>query len=76
MPRLSEILLLARRATRLVRWSFAISALYNAVGISVAALGILSPVICAILMPLSSISVVLFACTATRWAAARTGLNV
>jgi len=76
VPRLSEILQLARRATRLVRWSFAISALYNALGISIAALGVLSPVICAILMPLSSISVVLFACTATRWAAARVELNV
>jgi Cu+-exporting ATPase len=68
---LSEILHLARRATRIVRWGFGISALYNALGISIAALGVLSPVICAVLMPLSSISVVLFACTATRWAAAK-----
>jgi Cu+-exporting ATPase len=70
VPRLSEILHLARRATRIVRWGFGISALYNALGVSIAAMGVLSPVICAILMPLSSISVVLFACTATRWAAA------
>jgi Cu+-exporting ATPase len=70
VARLAEILHLARRATRIVRWSFGISALYNALGISIAALGLLSPVICAILMPWSSISVVLFACAATRWAAA------
>ncbi len=76
VPRLSEMLHLARRATRIVRWSFGISALYNALGISIAAIGVLSPVICAVLMPLSSISVVLFACTATRWAAAKAGLNV
>jgi Cu+-exporting ATPase len=81
VPRLSEILRLARRATRIVRWGFGISALYNALGITIAAMGLLSPVICAILMPLSSISVVLFACTATRWTAgpgapAGKGLNV
>jgi Cu+-exporting ATPase len=73
VPRLAEILRLARQATRIVRWSFGISALYNVLGIGIAALGVLSPVICAILMPLSSVSVVLFACTATRWAAAGAG---
>jgi Cu+-exporting ATPase len=75
VPRLSRILDLARRATQIVRLSFAISFLYNAFGISIAAAGILSPVICAILMPLSSISVVLFACGATRLAAKRAGLT-
>jgi hypothetical protein len=35
----------------------------------------LSPVICAILMPLSSISVVLLACGATNLAARRVGLT-
>jgi Cu+-exporting ATPase len=69
VPRLFQILALARKAARIVRLSFAISALYNLVGISVAAAGILSPLICAVLMPLSSISVVLFACGATTWAA-------
>ena len=75
VPRLSTILALARRATQIVRLSFGISFLYNAAGISIAAAGILSPVICAILMPLSSISVVLFACGATRLAAKRAGLT-
>ncbi len=74
VPRLPDFLLLAQRATGIVRISFAISALYNLLGISVAAAGILSPVICAILMPLSSISVVLFACGATQWTARRLGL--
>jgi Cu+-exporting ATPase len=74
VPRLFKMLLLARSATRIVRISFAISALYNLVGISIAAAGILSPLICAILMPLSSISVVLFACGTTNWAARKAGL--
>jgi Cu+-exporting ATPase len=65
---LAQILNFARRTTRVVRCGFAISASYNAVGIAIAATGVLSPVICAILMPLSSISVVVFACAATHWA--------
>jgi len=69
VPRLLEILALARRASLIVRLSFGISAAYNLAGVSIAALGVLSPVICAILMPVSSVSVVLFACGATRWAA-------
>jgi len=75
VPRLSEILALARQAVFIVRVSFGISALYNVAGISIAAAGILSPLICAILMPLSSVSVVLFACGATTWAARRAGLG-
>jgi Cu+-exporting ATPase len=73
--RLARILSLARHATQIVRLSFGISFLYNAAGISIAAAGVLSPVISAILMPLSSISVVLFACGATRLAAKRAGLT-
>jgi len=75
VPRLSLILALARKATQIVRLSFGISAVYNLAGISIAAAGILSPVICAILMPVSSISVVLFACGATNLAAKRAGLR-
>jgi Cu+-exporting ATPase len=75
VPRLSRILTLARKATQIVRLSFGLSAIYNLAGISVAEAGILSPVICAILMPLSSISVVLFACGATNLAAKRAGLT-
>lgn len=73
--RLGDALELARRATRIVKWGFGISAVYNAAGIAVAAAGILSPLICAVLMPLSSVSVVLFACGATRRAARRLGLE-
>jgi Cu+-exporting ATPase len=71
--RLDRVLAFARAATGVVRWSFGISALYNLVGISIAAGGYLSPVLCAILMPVSSVSVVVFACAATRWAARRRG---
>jgi Cu+-exporting ATPase len=54
-----------------VRVGFGISAAYNIAGIGIAAAGLLSPIICAVLMPLSSVSVVLFACGMTTWAARR-----
>jgi Cu+-exporting ATPase len=69
IPRLSEILCFAKKSARVVRLSFGISGAYNLIGISIAAAGILSPLICAILMPLSSVSVVLFACGMTNLAA-------
>lgn len=75
IPRLFKILRFARASTRIVRWSFGISALYNLVGISIAAAGLLSPLVCAVLMPLSSISVVVFACGLTTWSAKRMGLK-
>ena len=75
VPRLARILALARRTTQIVRLSFGISFLYNAAGIGIAAAGVLSPLICAVLMPLSSVSVVLFACGATHRAAKRAGLT-
>jgi len=36
-------------------------------GIAIAAGGLLAPVVCAVLMPLSSVTVVAFACLTTRW---------
>ena len=74
LPRLAEVLGLARRAVRIVRWSFGLSAAYNIVGVSVAAAGGLSPLVAAILMPLSSVSVVLFACGTISWAARQAGV--
>jgi P-type Cu+ transporter len=71
VPQLLELLTLARRAVKLIRIGFGISTAYNLVGVSIAAAGLLSPVVCAVLMPLSSASVVLFACGMTSWVARR-----
>lgn len=73
IPRLEEILEFARASTRILRVGLAISAAYNIAGVSVAAAGVLSPLLCAILMPLSSISVILFACGMTAWAGRKVG---
>jgi Cu+-exporting ATPase len=71
LSHLGDLLRFARQARQVVRWSFAISSAYNVVGVSIAAAGLLAPIICAILMPVSSLSVVLFACGMTRWMAGR-----
>jgi len=73
LTQLVAVLELARRSVRIVRWSFAISAAYNLAGISIAAAGLLSPIVCAVLMPLSSVTVAGFACMAAGWAAVRCG---
>jgi Cu+-exporting ATPase len=75
VPRLGSVLAFARGAVRVVWLSILISSLYNVVGLSIAASGLLSPIVCAILMPLSSVSVVAFACGATKRVARRTLAN-
>ena len=67
LPRLAKVLRFARHSAWVVRMGFGISALYNLVGVSIAAAGLLSPIVCAILMPLSSATVVAFACGTTAW---------
>ncbi len=65
----------ARQTVLIVKASFAISILYNVIGVSIAAQGLLSPVFCAILMPVSSITVVTFAVLATSVAARACGIH-
>jgi Cu+-exporting ATPase len=59
----------ALSARSIVYWGFRISLAYNIIGLFFAMTGQLAPVVCAILMPLSSISVVAFATAATAWKA-------
>jgi len=76
VTRLAEVLRYATRSVRVVRAAFWISTIYNVVGISIAASGRLSPVVCAILMPLSSISVVVFASGMATWLGRAVGTPV
>ncbi|GHB71667.1 heavy metal translocating P-type ATPase [Persicitalea jodogahamensis] len=71
LPLLPRYIRLARAGQRIIKTSFGISLLYNLVGISFAITGRLSPVTAAILMPLSSITIVLFTTAATNLAARR-----
>jgi Cu+-exporting ATPase len=59
--RLQDYLKFSKSALNIVYASYLISFLYNIIGLTFAVQGLLSPVVAAILMPLSSISVVTFA---------------
>lgn len=72
VTRTAAVLRYACQSLWVVRAAFWISAAYNAVGIAIAASGKLSPVVCAVLMPVSSVTVVAFACGAATWLARRT----
>lgn len=50
----------AKSGIKIIKWSFLLSFIYNIVGLYFAVTGRLEPVIAAILMPLSSISIVFF----------------
>ena len=58
--RLAQLLDFSRKEKRIIYGSFIISILYNVIGLSFAVQGTLSPVIAAILMPVSSISIVMY----------------
>ncbi len=71
---LSKFINFSKTSVYIIFISFAISLLYNVIGLSFAVQGLLSPVVAAILMPLSSISVVVFATLSTNIIARRRGL--
>jgi Cu+-exporting ATPase len=71
---LSQYLRASKAVRTVVFVSFGISIVYNIVGLSFAATGHLSPLVSAILMPVSSVSVVAFGTTASWLAARREGL--
>jgi len=69
--RLSDILSFCKSSVTIVKISFAISFVYNLVGMYFAVQGLLSPVLAAIFMPLSSISVAGFAILSTNYIAGK-----
>jgi Cu+-exporting ATPase len=75
LARVPDLFRFARAAVRVVYASFVISLGYNATGLTFAATGHLSPLVSAILMPLSSFTVIFFALLGARAAAARAGFG-
>ena len=57
---------IATGGVKIIKWAFLLSLFYNLIGVSFAVSGHLKPVVAAILMPLSSISIVAFTTIATR----------
>jgi Cu+-exporting ATPase len=60
LPQLGAFFKMAQKMRKIIWWSFAISIAYNVVGLFFAVRAELNPMIAAILMPASSISIVLF----------------
>ena len=71
---LPALLTFSRDTLRVIKASFVLSFLYNVAGLGFAVQGALSPLVAAVLMPVSSISVVLFATLASGYYARLRGV--
>lgn len=67
--RLPQFIQLARAGVKTVNRAYFIALVYNLIGLSYAVTGTLSPLVAAILMPLSSVTIVLFGVLSGNWAA-------
>src|SRR5690606_13545221 len=65
--RIAHFLKISEKGMRIIKWAFLLSLLYNLVGLGFAVTGHLRPVVAAILMPLSSISIVVFTTVAAQY---------
>ncbi len=74
VKQLAKFIAYAKSGKKIVTISFILSILYNIVGLSFAVQGILSPMIAAILMPASSISIVLLVTILSSVSARKKGL--
>jgi Cu+-exporting ATPase len=74
LPKLASMLKFCRDGKRVIAVSFALSLLYNVVGLYFSVRGELEPVVAAILMPVTSISIVSFATITSSLLARRRGL--
>lgn len=74
LARLPRMMRLSKTGITIIKTSFVISFFYNILGLAFAVQGLLSPVIAAVLMPASSISVVVFTTIASTLAARKRGL--
>jgi len=71
LNRLDSFIDLSRSAASILKIAFAISFFYNAIALTFAVTGHLTPLVAAVLMPISSISVVGFSSLAVKWTAAK-----
>lgn len=67
LQKLDQYVDISKKGIKIIKLSFIFSFLYNVVGLYFALTGQLQPVIAAILMPLSSISIVIFTTLATQY---------
>lgn len=74
VKKMAEFLSFARSGKKIVTFIFIVSIIYNIIGLSFAVQAILSPMIAAILMPISSISIVILASLLSSLSATNKGL--
>ncbi|MHA7056280.1 heavy metal translocating P-type ATPase [Aquimarina sp. M1] len=65
--KIPKYLKISKKVIRIIKSSFVLSFLYNIIGLYFAVTGQLSPIVAAVLMPVSSISVVVYVTTLTNW---------
>jgi Cu+-exporting ATPase len=64
--KLPNLMAYSKGVVSVIKWSFFISLLYNAIGIYFSVGGTMSPLVAAVLMPISSVTILLFTTIATR----------
>ena len=74
IDKLFDFIKFSKTSVKIILVSFIISFFYNLIGLGFAVMGLLSPIVAAILMPVSSISVVVFATISTNLLAKKRGL--
>ena len=74
--KISDYFAVSKMGVKIIRWAFLLSLFYNLIGLSFAVSGHLRPVIAAILMPLSSITVVAFVTIATHQVGKKLRINL
>lgn len=74
--KLHQFIDFSRDSVQIIKASFALSLIYNLTGLAFAVTGQLSPLVAAILMPLSSVSIMVFTFLSSRYMAKERGLDI
>ncbi len=72
--KLPKFFAFSKDAVKVIKMSFIISLMYNSIGLSFAVQGTMSPLFAAILMPISTVTIISFTSLMTRWYAKRRNL--
>lgn len=72
--KLPQFFAFSKDAVKVIKMSFMISIMYNIVGLSFAVQGTMSPLFAAILMPISTVTIISFTSLLTRWFGRKRGL--
>ena len=75
LKKLPNYLNYSKNAMQTIRMSFTLSLIYNVIGLTFAVMGVLSPLVAAIIMPLSTITIVSFVTIMTNYHAKKNNLK-